>query len=71
MENYYEHYNRIFGSFPDCVGIKELQEMLQIKSTKAYQLIKEKKIKAKKLGKDYKILKINVIAFLIDDGEAA
>lgn len=55
----------MFTNFPDCVSVDELQEMLGIKRTKAYEMIKNKEIKAIKLGRDYKIPKINVIAFLI------
>jgi len=64
--NNFEHYDLMFRSFPDCLTVKELQVMLQIKRTKAYELLKEKVIPSKKIGKDYKIAKIHVIKFLME-----
>lgn len=57
----------MFQSYPDCVNISQLQSMLGIKRTKSYELIKSGKIKAVKIGKDYKISKLNVIAFVIGE----
>lgn len=63
MENQ-KYHDLMFRSFPDCVTVKQLQEMLQIKRTQAYELLRNKQIKATKIGKDYKIPKIYVIEFL-------
>lgn len=57
----------MFKNYPDCVNISQLQSMLGIKRTKSYELIKSGKIKAIKIGKDYKISKLNVIAFVIGE----
>ncbi len=57
----------MFNDYPDCVNIKQLQEMLGIKRTKTYELLKNGDIKAKKIGKDYKISKFNVIAYLFNE----
>ncbi len=63
-----ENFNKIseylFKEYPDCVNVAELQKMLGIKRTKAYELLKQGDIKAIKIGKDYKISKLNVIAYL-------
>lgn len=55
----------MFKDYPDCVNAKELQQMLGIKRTKTYELLKDGKIKSIKIGKDYKISKLNVIAYLL------
>lgn len=57
----------MFKEYPDCVNISQLQEMLGIKKTKSYELIKSGEIKSKKVGKDYKISKFNVIAYLVGE----
>ena len=54
----------MFKDFPDCVGVQELGKMLGIKRTKTYELLKSRTIKSIKIGKDYKISKYNVIAYL-------
>ena len=55
----------MFKDFPDCVGVEQLGQMLGIKRTKTYELLKDGTIKSIKIGKDYKIPKYNVIAYLI------
>ena len=62
--DYYQMSNYLFKEFPDCVGVNQLQEMLGIKRTKAYELLKNGTIKSVKMGKDYKVSKLNVIAYL-------
>ncbi len=54
----------MFESYPDVVRPKQLQKMLQIGRTKAYQLIKSGAIPCRKIGGDYFIRKIDIILFL-------
>ena len=65
MQEINELNNVMFKDFPDCVGVQELQKMLGIKRTKTYELLKNGEIKSIKIGKDYKISKLNVIAYLM------
>lgn len=65
MERINEVSALMFKEFPDCVGVQDLQKMLGIKRTKSYELLKSGKIKAIKIGKDYKISKLNVVAYLL------
>ena len=55
----------MFKDFPDCVDVHQLGQMLGIKRTKTYELLQNGAIKSLKIGKDYKIPKYNVIAYLI------
>ena len=55
----------MFKDFPDCVGVEQLGQMLGIKRTKTYKLLRDGTIKSIKIGKDYKIPEYNVIAYLI------
>ncbi len=58
--------NEMFADYPDVVDISGLQSMLGgIGQQKAYELVRKGTIKAIKIGKLYRIPKINVIAFLM------
>lgn len=57
--------NVMFKEYPDCVDSVQLAQMLGIKRTKTYELLKDGIIKSIKIGKDYKISKYNVIAYLM------
>ena len=56
----------MFANYPDVVDVSGLQSMLgNIGRQTAYELVRKGTIKAIKVGKLYRIPKINVIAFLI------
>lgn len=55
----------MFADYPDVVDVSGLQSMLgNIGRQTAYELVRKGSIKAIKVGKIYRIPKINVIAFL-------
>ena len=64
MQN--NNYTReMFADYPDVVDVSGLQSMLgNIGKQTAYELVRKGTIKAIKVGKLYRIPKINVIAFL-------
>ena len=49
-----ENYEMMFTSYPDLVNINQLKEMLGIGITLAYRLVRNKTIKALKVGRQYK-----------------
>ena len=58
--------NEMFSDYPDVVDVSGLQSMLgNIGRQTAYELVRKGTIKATKIGKLYRIPKINVIAFLM------
>jgi excisionase family DNA binding protein len=58
--------NEMFADYPDVVDVSGLQSMLGgIGQQKAYELVRKGTIKAIKIGKLYRIPKINVITFLM------
>ena len=62
-----ENYSLMFTSYPDIVGITQMRKMLGgIGVTLAYKLLKEKKIKSIKIGREYKIPKSYIIEYLLD-----
>jgi len=66
----YKAYHFMFKDFPDVVNIKEMCEMLgKIGVKTAYELIQDKQIKAFKIGREYRIPKICVIEYLLDNGK--
>ena len=55
----------MFADYPDVVDVSGLQSMLgNIGKQTAYELVRKGTIKEIKVGKLYRIPKINVIAFL-------
>lgn len=54
----------IFAEYPDVVTLDDLQTMLKIGRSSAYDLLKNKLIKSIRVGKKYIIPKENVIDFL-------
>ena len=54
----------VFTEYPDCVNVHQLQKMLGIARSKSYDLVRTGEIKSIQVGRDYKISKLNVIAYL-------
>ncbi len=59
-----ENYELMFTEYPDIVNVPQLREMLDIGVNLAYELVRQKKIPSLKVGREYKIPKRNVIAYL-------
>ena len=58
-------YDLFFNEYPDVVDVIQLGQMLGGLSTKTcYELLSSGKIKAIKIGRAYKIPKINVMKYL-------
>lgn len=56
--------NKSLSSYPDVLSIQDIMEILKIGRTLAYRLVNDKKIPAKKLGRDWIISKSNLIQFI-------
>lgn len=60
-----DYTQEMFADYPDVVDVSGLRAMLgNIGRQTAYELVRKGTIKAIKIGKLYRIPKINVIAFL-------
>lgn len=56
----------MFDNYPDIVNFKQMREMLgNIGPTLAYKLLRNETIKSIKVGRAYKIPKINIINYLM------
>lgn len=61
-------YNSMFSNYPDLVNFAQMREMLGgIGSTLAYKLLRERTIKAVKVGRAYRIPKNSIIRYLINN----
>ena len=64
MKDLKQNYSTMFTAYKDVVNVNQLAEMLGIGITLAYRLVRNKTIKSLKVGRQYKIPKRNVIAYL-------
>jgi len=64
-ENLKENYSLMFTNYPDIVDIFQMRKMLgNIGITLAYKLLKQKRIKSIKIGREYRIPKSCIIEYL-------
>ena len=62
-------YTKMLKNYPDVLNVTQMCEALGGISTKTgYKLIREKKIESIKVGREYKIAKINLIDFITNNG---
>lgn len=68
MTDMKETYTLMFTDYPDIVNLTQMRKMLGgISNTLAYRMLREKKIKSKKVGREYKIPKVNVINYVMTE----
>ena len=68
MADMKETYTLMFTDYPDIVNLVQMRKMLGgISNTLAYRMLREKKIKIKKVGREYKIPKVNVIKYVMTE----
>ncbi len=60
----------MFTSYPDLVDVEQMQEMLSINRHTAYGLIGNGEILAAKVGRKYRIPKIEILKYLYRDSLA-
>lgn len=68
MADMKETYTLMFTDYPDIVNLIQMRKMLGgISNTLAYRMLREKKIKSKKVGREYRIPKVNVIKYMMTE----
>ena len=60
-----ELYSIMFSEYPDLVDIAQLQKMLGIGRHMAYSLVNNGSIGGLKIGRSFKIPKVNVINYIM------
>lgn len=68
MADMKESYTLMFTDYPDIVNLTQMRKMLGgISNSLEYRMLREKKIKSKKVGREYKIPKVNVIKYVMTE----
>ncbi len=67
MTKNHNAYLRMFRAYPDALTLKDLSKMFGISTKQASKLIHDGKIDAVKVGREYRIAKVNAIKFLMGD----
>lgn len=68
MADMKDSYTLMFTDYPDIVNLTQMRKMLGgISNSLAYRMLREKKIKSKKVGREYKIPKVNVIKYVMTE----
>lgn len=57
-------YSLMFKEYPDVVSITQLSQMLCISEKTAYRLLKDNQIEHFKIGRTYRIPKLNVLSYM-------
>lgn len=60
-------YALVFKEYPDVVSISQLSQMLCISEKTAYRLLKDNQIEHFKIGRTYRIPKLNVLIYMSFD----
>ena len=66
MNAYATNSNIIFKNYPDVLTLTELSQLLNISSKLATRLLKGKEIYSVKIGREYRIAKSSVMAYVGD-----
>ena len=66
-----ELYNMMFPDFPDIITVSQLQKMLGVSRHLAYNLINDGSIRGIKIGNAFRIPKVNVIEYVMDQKQVA
>ena len=53
-----------FSDYPDLLDVEQPSNMLGISTKTAYKMLRSGNIESIRIGRDYKIAKINVLKFL-------
>ena len=64
MEGITTTYAQLFQNYPDVVSTMQLCEMLGVSERTVYRLLVSNQIKHFKVGRAYRIPKVNVFAFM-------
>ena len=65
MTQNHSAYSRMFRTYPDALSLKDLSKMFGVSTKQASKLIHEGKIDAVKIGREYRVAKVNAIRFLL------
>jgi len=62
--NQQEAYKTVFKEYPDILDVEQMSKLLSVSKKTAYKILKEGAVKSLKVGREYKIPKVNIIRYL-------
>lgn len=62
--NQQEAYKTIFREYPDILDVEQMSKLLSVSKKTAYRLLKQGAVDSLKVGREYKIPKVNIIKYL-------
>lgn len=68
--NQQEAYKTVFKEYPDILDVEQMSKLLSVSKKTAYQLLRQGTVASMKVGREYKIPKVNIIRYLRIAGEA-
>ncbi len=62
--NQHEAYKTVFREYPDILDVEQMSKLLSVSKKTAYRLLREGTVDCLKVGREYKIPKVNIIKYL-------
>jgi len=62
--NQQEVYKTVFREYPDILDVEQMSKLLSVSKKTTYRLLKEGAVASLKVGREYKIPKVNIIRYL-------
>lgn len=64
MNDTHDIYSILFKEYPDILTVEQMSGLLDISTKTAYKLLSDGEIPCLKVGRQYKIPKVNVLVYL-------
>jgi excisionase family DNA binding protein len=62
--NRQEAYKTVFREYPDILDVEQMSKLLSVSKKTAYRLLRQGSVDCLKVGREYKIPKVNIIRYL-------
>ena len=63
-------YNSMFKDYPDVLNVEDMSRILNISVKTVYKILQEQSVEYLKIGREYRIPKINLIKYLLKKSKA-
>jgi excisionase family DNA binding protein len=62
--NVQEIYRAVFREYPDVLDVKQVSEVLSVSAKTVYRLLRDDHISSLKVGREFRIPKVNVMKYI-------
>jgi excisionase family DNA binding protein len=59
-----EMYHTVFNEYPDIMDVKEVSKLLKVSTKTVYRLLRDGKLESLKIGREFRIPKVNVMKYV-------